>query len=222
MAPRATKRGREDDSADNGSSSTRARLSGAASQPPAAAAPEESCPIIALPDELLLRILFLAARRKWWSQPACAGMSQLDLRENAPDARPELLQRFRAVCRRFRSLCEDPRAWERVALWNPSPSARPRGTCTLFPTPDLSGLPIALEHLESLRGLAPTLRALSVDLCPEQSSYNFEPVSYFTVLSDFRALERLRVEFWRTPPSRDGSEATYRLAPEPLAPSLPP
>eukprot|EP00741_Cyanophora_paradoxa_P005847 tig00000113_g5665.t1 len=335
MEPKATKRGREDDRADGGSSSVRARLDGSSGEQPSwPALEEESCPIDSLPDELLVRILVLAARREWQSQPACAGMrkSQLGPRESAPDARPELLQRYRRVCRRFRSLCEDPSAWERIALRKPCPSdleallgvpdaarrgarrvqvystvmdsetlgrlrecfpgavselelwfdltdpkgrARPRlgipplaafselrslslrasdeSSCSSIEdhsstyleeslpaiaslshihTLDLSGLPIALEHLHSLRGLAPTLRALSVAFCPQNSLFllsqgvtelEVEPMSCFVALSSgFRALERLRVEFWgiswsnarRTHPvlSRDAAAPLARLA----------
>eukprot|EP00741_Cyanophora_paradoxa_P005838 tig00000113_g5656.t1 len=275
MGTRASKRAREEDGqATSGSACVRSRLDDAAVQTrstPAPIAPPPalvSSPIDALPDELLLRILLLAARREWRSQPACGGISQLDPRENAPDARPELLQLYRGVCRRFRSVCGDPSAWERVALRKPCPDdleallrapkvarrgarrvqvcssasnpaaealgrlrecfpgplselelwldltdpeseARPRlgipplelaafselrslslrvsegsfasfgspfgfrfsmfpflGSFPLLQTLDLSGLPITIEDLERMRGLAiaPTLRALSFDL----------------------------------------------------------
>eukprot|EP00741_Cyanophora_paradoxa_P004054 tig00000760_g3938.t1 len=86
----------------------------------AAPAAAGGSPLDLLPDELLSRVLFEAARRDWTERPVCAGTSLLDPGDDEPDVQPEELVKLKAVCRRFRRVIDDGSLWGRVALWEPN------------------------------------------------------------------------------------------------------
>eukprot|EP00741_Cyanophora_paradoxa_P020164 tig00000219_g19464.t1 len=96
---------------------------GAASSTVAAAMAGGGSPLDALPDELLGRVLLLAARRGWIVPTICGGTFLLDPKEDEPDVQPKQLVQLKAVCRRFRRIVDDGGLWGRVALRQPNDAA---------------------------------------------------------------------------------------------------
>eukprot|EP00741_Cyanophora_paradoxa_P017117 tig00020960_g16529.t2 len=80
----------------------------------AAAIAAGGSPLDALPDELLGRVLFEAARRDWRWLPPCR--SFFDPEDDQPDVQPDRLVKLKAVCRRFRRIVDDGSLWGRAAL----------------------------------------------------------------------------------------------------------
>eukprot|EP00741_Cyanophora_paradoxa_P000609 tig00000430_g586.t1 len=99
--------------------------SAAGSSAGAAAAAASNCSLEALPDELLSRVMYLAAQRDWAVKPICGGLSPLDPQDCRPDVQLHLLSKLKAVCRRFRRIAEDldSSRWRCVGLREPNDAA---------------------------------------------------------------------------------------------------